>query len=176
MPTSKEIVAQRPLQAAEARKIIVSDVDNILAQSGLFSGHIAYGRLAYEVRVILHMDNPAYPKDESVIRSKPYPKDVIEGEHGHPELEAIEKLPLRDPSPDAYLAADELHREIVSPNAARVEHGLPITVIRREQNSETREELVHYDKSAIEGQANPNPEPVITDVTESVRKELEDRK
>lgn len=176
MPTSREIVAQRPLAGAELAKIIVADVTNVLGQSGLLVGHIAYGRVAYEVRVILHMDNPAYPKDETVVRSKPYPKDVTEGEHGSPQLAAVERLPLRNVSPDAYLAADELHREIASPNAARVENGLPITVIRREQNSETREELVTYNKDAIEGQANPNPEPILTDVTEAVRRELEDTK
>lgn len=176
MPTSKELVAQRPLAGAELAKIVTADVAHILSESGMFAGHIAYGRVAYEVRVILHLDNPAYPTVTETIHSKPFPKDVTEGESGKPELAAIEKLPLREPSEDAYLAADELHRDIVSPNAARVEHGLPITVIRRDQNSETREELVHYDKSAIEGQANPNPEPTLTDVTAEVKRLLEDTK
>lgn len=175
MPTSKEIVHQRPLQGAELSKIIVADITKVLANSGCFTGHIAYGRCAYEVRVILHLDNPAYPTVTETVRSKAYPRDVTEGEHGSSELAAVEPLPLREPSADAYLAADELHREIVSPNAARVENGLPITVIRREQNSETREELVTYSKDAIEGQPNPNPEPVITDVTSEVKRELEDR-
>lgn len=176
MPTSKELVSNRPLQGAELTKIILSDVSRILSSSGLLSGHIAYGRVAYEVRVILHMDNPAYPRAEELIQSRPYPKDVTEGEHGHPELASVESLPLKDVSPDAYLAADSLARDIQSPNAARVEHGLPITVIHRTPNSETREELVHYDKSALDGQANPNPDPVITDVTQQVKRELEDRK
>lgn len=176
MVTSKEMVHQRPLQGAELAKIIVSDVEKTLSNSGLFTGHVAYGRCAYEVRVILHLDNPAYPTVTETARSMPYPRDVTEGEHGQPELASVERLPLRDTSDDAYLAADELHHEIVSPNAARVEHGLPITVTRRDQNSETRDELVTYDKSAIEGQPNPNPEPVITDVTSEVKRELEDRK
>lgn len=175
MPTAREIVAQRPLQGAELSKIIVADVTNILSQSGLFCGHVAYGRCAYEVRVILHLDNPAYPTVTETVRSKAYPRDVTEGEHGSPELGSVETLPLRDPSADAYLAADELHREILSPNAARVEHSLPITVIRREQNSETREELVNYGPEALEGVANPNPEPTISDVTQQVKRELEDR-
>lgn len=175
-PTQREIVAQRPLQGAELSKIIIADVTRVLADSGMFCGHVAYGRCAYEVRVILHLDNPAYPTVTETARSAPYPRDVTEGEHGQPELASVERLPLRDTSDDAYLAADELHREIASPNAARVEHGLPITVIRRDQNSETREELVTYDKSTLDGQPNPNPEPVITDVTESVQQELKERK
>lgn len=175
-PTSKEIVHQRPLQGAELSKIIVADVARVLADSGMFTGHVAYGRCAYEVRVILHLDNPAYPTVTETARSTPYPRDVTEGEHGQPELGAVERLPLRDTSEDAYLAADELHRDIASPNAARVEHSLPITVTRRDQNSETREELVTYDKSTLDGQPNPNPAPVITDVTSEVKRELEDRK
>lgn len=175
MVTSKEMVHQRPLAGTELAKIIVADVEHILSNSGCFTGHIAYGRCAYEVRVILHLDNPAYPTVTETARSKAYPRDVTEGEHGQPELEAIESLPLRNTGPDAYLAADELHREILSPNAARVEHGLPITVIRREQNSETREESVLYPKDVLDNQPNPNPEPVITDVTSEVKRELEDR-
>lgn len=173
-PVSTELVAKKPLAGAEIAKIIQADVAKVMTNSGLFSGHIAYGRISWDIRVILHMDNPAYPTATEIIQSKPYPKDVTEGEHGQPELSAVESLPLRDPSPDAYLAADSLHRDIVSPNAARVEHGLPVTVIRRGQNSESREEqLIYTSAEGFAGQPNPNPEAVITDVTEQVKKELD---
>ena len=78
MPTSKEITANRPLKSEELAKIVLADVADILDGSGFFRGQIAYGRVAYEVRVTLHIDNPSYPTDITNVRSKPRSKQEVE--------------------------------------------------------------------------------------------------
>lgn len=170
MPTSKELVTNKPLAGAEIAKIVQADVARVMQNSGLFSGQIAYGRISWDIRVILHMDNPAYPTATEIVQSKPYPKDITD--HA-PELAAVESFPLRDTTADAYLAADNLHRDIQSPNAARVEHGLPVTVTRRGQNSETKEEQIVYPTDALDDAPNSNGPATITDVTDQVKRELD---
>ncbi len=169
-PTQREIVAQRPLKSTELAQIILDDVKDILSTNGMTTGQIAYGRVAYEIRVTLHIDNPAYPTDTTIVRSK--------GRSGQqkeetPELVAIEPGPLKDTTDEAFLSSTERHRDIQSPNAARVEHSLPITVLRREQDGQTREELVTYSADALEGVPNPNPDPIDIDVSDLAREEWE---
>src|SRR5438552_15397899 len=135
MPTSKDLVANRPLRSEELAKIVLADVERILDGSGFFRGQIAYGRVAYEVRITLHIDNPSYPTDLTVVRSKGRSIQEVEAD---PALAAIEPGPLKDTSSEAFLSATEFHRDIQSPNAARVEHSLPITILRRDQDGQTR--------------------------------------
>ncbi len=135
MPASHERVPNRPLSGLEAAQIIEKDVHNILSRDGMFSSNIAYGRLSYEVRVTVHMDNPMYPEHVATVLSRPAGVNVIPT---NPQLAALENVPLADgengkpPLTDSEtMFSQEIHREIASPNMARVEGGMPIKIEKR---------------------------------------------
>jgi hypothetical protein len=48
--------SKRRLPGDELAKIILADTDNILSQSWMFTGHIAYPRVRYNLSVTLHFD------------------------------------------------------------------------------------------------------------------------
>ena len=173
MTTSKEVVAQRPLAGRELSKIILDDCSDMLQQNGYLTGQIAFSRVSYEVRIVIHADNPAYPVDTTMRSSKPRPRDITAVK---PELAAIEPGPkLVAPSKDAIISAVERNRAIESPNAARVEHSLPMTILRQGQDGHLKEEKLTYNKDMLEGQPNPNPPPIDTDIAERLAAEWEQR-
>ena len=167
MPTSREIVANKALSGSELSRIILSDAATLLEGHGLLSGQMAFARVAYELRLTLHMDNPSLPKSLDAVRSRPRSDNDIAA---NPALAAIEAvLPLAQPSPSAIFTSDELHREIQSPNVARLEHSLPIDVAVRDADGHTIEHQVSY--PADYPGMDPVP-PTLTDVTDLARVEL----
>lgn len=127
MPASNEIVQNRPLTGIEARKIIVADVESILGRDGLFTEYVAFGRLCYRIKVELMLDNPAYPKHETVIRSRAQAKGSLTPQ--------IEPGPLVEPSAEAVTIGIERERMIDNPNAERIKRGMPLTVNQRDPNT-----------------------------------------
>jgi hypothetical protein len=128
MPTSRELVPNKPLSGEELATIIKADLASVLAQDCMLTPRVAYGRVSYEIRVTLHMDNPMMPSSVAVVQSKLAASDAVEA---RPELAALNPPPpLPDASDDATVYSTERHRDIVSPNVARIEHGMPISVIR----------------------------------------------
>lgn len=164
MPTSKELVANKPLAGPDLAKIIQSDVAQLLQRDGMFSPHVAYGRVSYEVRVTMHMDNPSYPTHVTTMRSEKRSDNQVAAE---PELAAIEPdLPLKEPSLEEYVASVERQRRIDSPNLARIEHQLPVTVQVAGEGGSSQEKQVVYPKEAVEGVA---PAPTDIDLTRNTR-------
>lgn len=141
MPTSREVVVNKPLTGTELAEIMKQDVAKLLAGDGFYTSFIAYPRCAYEIRITLHMDNPVCPKQEAIATSR---KAAVNHLPDRPELASLDSLPLPDASPESVLQSTEIHRDIPSPNAARVTHGLPIDVTIREQNGMTSEKKVLY--------------------------------
>ena len=168
MPVAKELVANRPLRGDELAKIIEADVRDVLSRDCMLTSRVAYGRVSYELKVVLHMDNPAFSTSETVVRSRPPADDVAESS---PELKAIEgPPPLANAGDDSYVAATERHRDITSPNVSRIEHGLPITVIRpgfdTGGNAISIEEGIIYPPSVVEDVVKP---PLDADLTRMVK-------
>jgi len=164
VPTAGEIVANRPLAGSDLAKIILADVAQVLEQNGMLSGHIAYGRVSYEIRVTLHLDNPSMPSDTSAVRSVPRAHNVVAGD---PALAAIEgPPPLAGADASSFVSAIERHRDIDSPNAARLAHGLPLPILRREPNGQIVEELVKYPSTAV---PDDYPEATDADLTRMTR-------
>lgn len=135
MPASHERVPNRPLAGNELVQIIEKDVHDILARDGMFTQNIAFGRASYEVRISMHLDNPIYPQHVATIQSRPAAVNVISLK---PEMAALETFPLADNegnkpelTEDETMFSTERHREIASPNAARVEHGMPLKIEKR---------------------------------------------
>jgi hypothetical protein len=86
--------------------------------------------------------------------SKPESRHLLEKT---PQLGAVEGAPpLRDPTADSQAGSTELIRNINSPNAERLNAGLPVTVDTRELDGSKVQKQVTY----------PVPEP--GEVTESV--------
>lgn len=123
MPTSNEIVQNRSLSGIELRKIIVEDIDMVLAKDGMFTEYVGYGRIGYEVIVKLHLDNPAYPEHTAMGRSKK-----------KPDIQSIEPLPLSKPSDESVVVGLKRTRTIDNPNKERVRRGMPITIDARDPN------------------------------------------
>lgn len=124
MAISSDRVQNRMLSGTELAEIIQKHVARVLGSDGMLTGRIAYGRVAYEVRVTLHLDNPCYPEHVSVTTSTPMSIQQIEG---NPTLAAILTAPLQDLTPDADLVAIEVQVQVQSPNVERIVNGMPLT-------------------------------------------------
>lgn len=142
MPASNERVPNRPLSGIELRTIIQKDVAKILERDGMFTGNIAYNRVAYEVRVSLHAEIAGMPEYLSTTLSRPASKQEIEAD---PALSAIEEggKALVNASDESVVSSTETTREIKSPNASRVEHDMPLPLGKL--NAEGREETITYE-------------------------------
>lgn len=124
MPASHERIANRPLSGQELKEIILKDVARTLDRDGMFIQNIAYSRVSYEVRTTLHLDIMTMPEHISTTLSKAASKQESDAK---PELKSIEAGPtLNNPSDDDVVDSVEVHREINSPNGARVEHDMPL--------------------------------------------------
>jgi hypothetical protein len=169
-PTTKELVSNKPLAGLELADIIRQDVDRMLRDNGLLSGQTAYSRIAYSLRLTLHLDLPQMPLSVDTASSRPQATDRIAA---NPALATLEAAPpLASPTPDAILDSSQLVRDIQSPNLARVGAGLPITVEVMGQDGHQREELVGYSPKDVGMDAAAFPEPDLSDVTPEMRKEL----
>ena len=131
MPLSTEFVVNKPLTGDELRKIIVSDLDDLLAKDGMFNSHIAYGRVGYTVSVELKLANPSYPEHKT--QGGP---SKIEG-----AIEGRTLIPLE--GEDRIGARITRNREVRSPNVARVANGLPVNVQTR-QDGKVVEKALNY--------------------------------
>lgn len=146
MPASNETVNNRPLSGSELRQIILADVGNILDKDGMFAPHIGYGRVAYEITIKLHIDNPMYPEHKTVVASQPAARN-----DPNPEKKALEAPPLRNTTDESVAMGMVRERTIDSPNAARLEHELPVTILRKDLETGTmKEEGVVYNNKNLD--------------------------
>ncbi len=198
MPTAKEVVLNRVLSMSELSEILRRDFDAMLAHDGLLSSSVmGVGRVAYEIRLTMHLANPANPTHQASMKSKRATNlEVVE----NPPLAALEaKMPLpvlclecgfpreahdaagayvdpRNPgmyhqwTPDeAVVHAVERARDIESPNLARIQHQMPIRVETRGIDGRVEQKEVIYPKEIAEGEGTP---PTDTDVSEAAKKEM----
>jgi hypothetical protein len=165
MSTNRELVKNSPLSGTELKQIILRDVESILSSDGLLASQIAYSRVAYDVTVRIHTDNPSNLENVVRVPSKPRPADNV----AEAAIEAGPSLPPATTSNKQQVSGAKRTRNIVSPNSARVEHSLPITVQRLGQDGHLKDEQVKYPPEAAE----PDPSLVTdTDITEETRREF----
>lgn len=158
MPTSKEVVPNRPLAGHELKAILIRELDSMLSNDGMFSSHLAYRRVAYEISVKLHVDNPQYPSHKNTRISHNPARNAPD------ESQAVFAPPLKDPSPESQVAAVTRERVIDSPNVARLENDLPVTITAvNRQTGAVEEKQVRYDKEGL----TPVP-PKDTDISQQV--------
>jgi hypothetical protein len=140
MPTAQERIPNKSLSGDELKELMRQDFDHLLTNDGLLGGHMAYGRVGYDIILRMHMDNPMMSKSESRTSGKPS-KD-------NPQ---IEPAPLRETTDEAIVAAVQRSRTIESPNAERLRAGMPVPVEVRDADRTVRTEMVRYPKTADEG-------------------------
>lgn len=142
MPALSERVPNKGLTGQEVKEIILRDVRRILERDGLFTQNISFSRVSFETRVSIHLDNPMYPEHVSITLSRPPSKQEVAA---NPALASLEAPPLEGTTESEFVFSEELHREIASPNMARVEHELPIQIEKKNLDTgqiETKE--VHF--------------------------------
>lgn len=145
MPLSSEVVPNKALSGSELAQLMLHDLAQVLERDGMFTHYVAYGRVAYKVRIEIQMDNPTFPRHEVQTRARAKVGTPLEGEP-----------PLAQPtSEDALDMILERDRVVDSPNAARVESGQPITV-QIVQEGKLRTKEVRFDPDDV-------PEPQVVD-------------
>jgi hypothetical protein len=131
-PTSTEAIVNKKLSGLELREILRADFEHLLDAEGLLSHYIAYGRISYDLTLRLHLDNPYTPESSVSIASKPQAGTVIEAP------------PLASPSAKSVVSAQNVHRDIKSPNEERLRHGLTLPVVTTGQDGTIQTEQIKY--------------------------------
>lgn len=139
MPTGRETIINRRLSGAEARALIAADFETLLANEGLLSHYVAYGRIGWDIELRLHVENALAPESRSSTASRP---DVAAG---------VGSAPLDDPAPGAVIAASTISRAVESPNAERLRTGLPVTLDVKQQDGTVSQRAVEYPVDASVG-------------------------
>jgi hypothetical protein len=166
MPTAREVVPNTKLTGSELKTILRADFERLLDNEGMLSAHIAFGRVSYAINLKMHVDNPFHPESEIAMASRQVGTNLVAADA---KLGAIEPVPLADPSLDASVAATKLQRNITSPNAERVRHGLPVPAIRTQQDGTTITEKITYPKESLPDL--PDEDVAITDTSAQAAQE-----
>lgn len=141
MPTGREVVPNKALSGSELKKIIKQDFEQLLANHGLLSDYLSYGRVGYDVTLRMHMDNPMRPEDSTTISSRPVATNLIAE---NPALAAIETPPLKEPSKNSAVDGRRVSRKVTSPNAERMRAGLPVPIQRKQHDGSLVTENITY--------------------------------
>lgn len=149
MPTRNELIPNRPLNGIELKQLILNDVASILNRDGMFREHMGYGRISYDVTIKLHLDNPSYPEHVIQVASQPPSKQEVQAGNLNRNNTPF---PL-DPPPTGEEFVDGFKRErtIDSPNQARLEHDMPVTVMHKDtKTGHMVESKVHITSDGVE--------------------------
>ncbi len=123
MPTSQEVVGNRPLSGPELRTIMIKQFTDMLDRDGMFANHIAYSRVGFKLRYELKLDNPLYPKHENTRESPDPPKSAV-----HPIDKVVSPKTMGE---NTKKAGFEREMMINSPNQARLVFELPVIIQRK---------------------------------------------
>ncbi len=157
MGLSTEFIINRPLSGQELRKVIMADVDDMLGRDGLFTGHIAFGRVAYDVEIHVHMVNPSYPEHNLKLTA---PSTVTSGG----VLEGAPPLARAVDSGEGIVARTR-KRTIESPNLTRIANGLPISASTTHEGQPVTREL-HYEKGDFPAPSPPEDGNIVNKVAD----------
>lgn len=155
MPTSREVITNKPLAGEELKFILREDFEKLLIAEGILTSHIAFGRVSYQLELRLHTGNIHLPTSITTQRS-------ILDPTRHPALEPPPLTP-QPPRHDQFLSAHTLGRAITSPNLERIRHGLPVEIQHRTQEGSIEREKVVYprDPDKMPGAEGPGDMQII---------------
>jgi hypothetical protein len=140
--TGRETVVNKALSGDEVKALLRLDFERLLANEGLLSTHMAYGRIGWDFRLRLHMTNWMAPESESTLASRNPGQNLV---RDNPKLAAVSTPPLEvPPDSQSIVSASEISHSVTSPNSERVTAGIPIPVIVRQQDGTTSEQKITY--------------------------------
>jgi hypothetical protein len=131
MPTTSERVVNRALSGTELQSYLKEVFNKLLANEGLLSPNIAYGRVGGVITLTLHLDNAYFPESKSTI-------------------EFGEKIPMKDVTAESEVAEQTAEFEMDNPNAERVRLNLPVPVETKQLDGTKQIENILYPKEAIQ--------------------------
>jgi hypothetical protein len=121
----------RALSGTELQSYLKEVFNKLLANEGLLSPNIAYGRVGGVIKLTLHLDNAYFPESTS-------------------SIEFGDKIPLANRTPEAELAEQTAEFEMDNPNAERVRLGLPVPVETKQLDGTKQIEQIIYPKEAVQ--------------------------
>jgi hypothetical protein len=130
-PTQSEKIVNRALSGDELKSYLVEVFGKLLANEGMLSPHIAFGRIGGEITLTLHLDNAYFPESKSTIQFG-------------------EKIPLVNPSSESEVAQQTATFEMDNPNAERVRLGLPVPVETKQLDGTKQIEHILYPPESIQ--------------------------
>jgi hypothetical protein len=131
MPTTSERVVNRALSGTELQSYLKEVFNKLLANEGLLSPNIAYGRVGGVITLTLHLDNAYFPESKSTI-------------------EFGEKIPMKDVTAESEVADQTAEFEMDNPNAERVRLNLPVPVETKQLDGTKQIEHILYPKEAVQ--------------------------
>jgi len=163
MPAASEIAVNRALSGEELKVVLRAAFEKLLDAEGMLSSHVAFGRVAYDLTIRLHLDNPFYPQSITRVESRQASKQEVATD---PRLAVIEPPPLDKPHSSPTVAGQTVSQSIESPNAERLRHGIPVPVDVRQQDGTVTTEHIQYPA----GMENDVPENIVlTDTTRTAK-------
>lgn len=162
MPTSNEVIPNRPLSGTELKRILTAKFAEMLDRDGLLSSNVGFGRLGYRLRADLYLDLPSQPQHRITVESAPPARNERQRDGDIP-LDQRQPPEFDDPTPDAVAISRSAEGKVESPNRARIENRIPVQVTSRDPETgihKTRE--ITYDPADL-----PDPPTPDTDTDHS---------
>jgi hypothetical protein len=151
MPTQSEKVINRALSGDELKAYLAEVFNKLLANEGMLSPHIAFGRVGGIIKLTLHLDNAYFPESTS-------------------SIEFGEKIPLKDATSGSEVAQQTATWTMDNPNAERVRLGLKVPVETRQLDGTKQIEHILYPKDQMDDL--PEQQVKVKDTTVEGKKEL----
>lgn len=149
MPATNEKIVNRALSGTELKSYLQEVFNKLLANEGMLSEHIAFGRVGGSIKLTLHLDNAYFPESSSTI-------------------EFGDKVPLENPSAEAELAEQTATFKMDNPNAERVRLGLKVPVETKQLDGTRQIEHILYPSDMPDV---PPPQITVEDTTAKAKKE-----
>lgn len=131
MPTANERVENKGLDGQELLTCILNDVRTMLERDAMFSKRLSYDRAAYRFKIQLFMQNPTYPEHVNQGSSAP-PAKGGDKSGGRGALDTPDKIAG---GKNVVKEGKQRDRVIDSPNLARIDNKLPLSVQMRDPES-----------------------------------------
>jgi len=148
-PVQNEKIVNRALSGDELKSYLAEVFSKLLANEGILSPHIAFGRVGGSIKLTLHLDNAYFPESSSTI-------------------EFGDKVPLEGATAEAEIAEQTASFTMDNPNAERVRLGLPVPVETKQLDGTRQVEHIKYPEEMVEDL--PPQQVIISDTTVEVKK------
>lgn len=134
MPAAFEQVLNKPLSGEDVRRIIMVKIGDMLTRESRLAGHMAFPAFSAKVTIAIQLENAVHPNIDRELDIK----DAAEGE------KPFGTVPER-PSEFAVMT-EEIEK--MTPNEARIDAGLGVPVLTRDEKGREVEKEIKYERPA----------------------------